>query len=395
MLNKIEEAIQDIKDGKIVIVVDDEDRENEGDLVCAADKATPALINFMAKFGKGLICVPMEQERLYHLNIKRMVSDSLELREAAFTVSVDAKDNTTTGISAYDRAETIKKLLDKEAKPSDFMRPGHIFPLIYKKGGVLARAGHTEAAVDLARLAGLYPAGVICEIVKDDGKMARLSDLAPFAREHDLKIVSIEDLIRYRNRIEIFVDEVAETVLPTEFGTFVLKVYESRLDEAAHVALIKGDIKNQKDVLVRVHSSCFTGDLLNSLRCDCRQQLHKSFEYIEKEGGVVLYLQQEGRGIGLVNKIKAYELQDQGMDTVEANEALGFHSDLRDYGIGAQILKDLGLSSIRLLTNNPRKLVGLEGYGLSIRERVPIVVEPTKKNKRYLETKKDKLGHLI
>jgi 3,4-dihydroxy 2-butanone 4-phosphate synthase / GTP cyclohydrolase II len=395
MLSKISEAIKDIKNGKIIIVVDDEDRENEGDLVCASEKVTPEIINFMAKYGRGLICVPMTGERLDELKINPMVTDGVELREASFTVSVDAKHNTTTGISAYDRAITIKTLIDPKTQQADLVKPGHIFPLRYREGGVLVRAGHTEASVDLARLAGLYPAGVICEIMRDDGKMARFPELKKFAKIHNLKIISIADLIKYKNHQETLVKKIVETNLPTKYGNFKLLVYESLVDKTHHLALVKGDVKNKKNVLVRVHSSCFTGDILGSLRCDCGDQLHTAMELVDKNGGVVLYLAQEGRGIGLVNKLKAYALQDKGLDTVEANLALGFEADLRDYGIGAQILKDLGLSSIKLLTNNPRKIVGLEGYGLKISKQVPIIIKCNPNNEKYLKTKKVKLGHMI
>jgi 3,4-dihydroxy 2-butanone 4-phosphate synthase / GTP cyclohydrolase II len=395
MLSKINEAIKDIKNGKMIIVVDDEDRENEGDLVCAGEKITPEIINFMAKYGRGLICVPMTGERLDNLKVNPMVTDGVELREAAFTVSVDAKHNTTTGISAYDRAYTIKTLINQKTKPNDLVKPGHIFPLRYREGGVLVRAGHTEASVDLAKLAGLYPAGVICEIMHDNGKMARFPELKKFAKIHKLKIISIADLIKYRTHQETLVKKIVTTNLPTKYGNFKLFVYESLVDKTHHLAFVKGDVKNKKNVLVRVHSSCFTGDILGSLRCDCGDQLHNALELVNKNGGVVLYLAQEGRGIGLVNKLKAYELQDKGLDTVEANLALGFDADLRNYGIGAQILKDLGLSSIKLLTNNPRKIVGLEGYGLKVSKRVPIIIKCNPNNERYIKTKKIKLGHLI
>lgn len=394
--NTIEEAIEDIRQGKMVIVVDDEDRENEGDLLMAAEKVTPESINFMAKYGRGLICLPATRERLEQLDIPPMILRSNAHLNTAYMVSIDAREGITTGISAYDRAVTIKKFTDPEAKPDDFVRPGHVFPLQAVEGGVLRRAGHTEAAVDLAKLAGLFPAGVICEIMKDDGTMARLPDLMKFARRHSLKIITIADLIEYRRRTEKLVRRIASANLPSIYGTFKLLVYQSLLDGKEHLALVKGDVSSGEPVLVRVHSECMTGDLFGSLRCDCGEQLRQALRMIEKEGrGVLVYMRQEGRGIGLANKIKAYELQERGLDTVEANVKLGFPPDPRDYGIGAQILVDLGVRKIRLMTNNPRKRAGLSGYGLEIVERVPIEVKPNEFNRRYLETKRSKLGHLL
>lgn len=394
--NSIEEALVDYREGKILIVVDDDDRENEGDFCCAAEKITPQLINFMAKHGRGLICVPMMPERLNELDLHMMVAENTATLGTNFTVSVDAKRNTSTGISAHDRAETIRQLLAPETKPSDLARPGHIFPLRAQEGGVLTRAGHTEAVVDLARLAGLFPAGVLCEIMDEDGSMARVPALMKIAQEFNLKIITIRDLIEFRRHKEKLVRRVASTHLPSRYGDFMLHVYESDIEDNHHIAIVKGEAAGGEPTLVRVHSQCLTGDILGSLRCDCGDQLAHALTQIEREGsGVVLYMRQEGRGIGLANKVKAYALQDQGKDTVEANEALGFKADLRHYGIGAQILYDLGIRKIRLLTNNPKKIVGLEGYGLEVIERVPIEIPANPANLRYLETKRDKLGHLI
>jgi 3,4-dihydroxy 2-butanone 4-phosphate synthase/GTP cyclohydrolase II len=395
-LNRIEEAVADIRRGRMVIVVDDEDRENEGDLVMAAEKATPEAVAFMAKLGRGLICAPMTGERLDALKIGHMVGESDESFKTAFTVSVDLKKGNTTGISAHDRCRTLRALADPTSQSSDFARPGHIFPLRYREGGVLVRAGHTEAAVDLCRAAGLKPAGFICEIMKDDGHMARLKDLLAFAKRHKLKIVSIADLIRHRRATEKLVSKEVQIPFPTRWGEFTLHLYRSHVDGKHHLAVVLGKVEGAKGVLVRVHSECLTGDVFGSLRCDCGSQLDQAMRRISQEGrGVLVYMRQEGRGIGLPAKIHAYYLQDQGYDTVEANVKLGFQPDLREYGTGAQILKDLGLGSIRLLTNNPRKIVGLDAHGLAIDSVEPIEVESNQVNERYLRTKRDKMGHLL
>ena len=396
MLATISEAIEDIKAGKFVIIVDDESRENEGDLAIAAEKVTPEAINFMAKEGRGLVCLPITGQRLDELGIPLMVQHNTSRHSTAFTVSIEARDKVTTGISAFDRAQTINAALDPNTKPEDLARPGHIFPIRAKEGGVLVRAGHTESIIDLARLAGLYPAGVICEIMNDDGAMARLPELEIMASKFGLKVITIADLIAYRLRHEKLVQKVAEARLPTKYGEFIAMAYKSTVDTSEHVALVKGDILDEEPVLVRVHSECLTGDVFGSLRCDCGDQVTMSLQSIAKEGrGVFLYMRQEGRGVGFHNKLRAYALQDQGMDTVEANIALGFPPDLRDYGIGAQILADIGLHNIRLLTNNPKKVVGLESYGLRIVETVPLLAPSNPYNIHYLETKQKKLGHLL
>ncbi len=393
---RIEDVIEAFRDGEMIIVVDDEDRENEGDLTIAAGKITPDAINFMARYGRGLICMPMTEERLTELDIPQMVAQNTARFDTAFCVSIEAKGVTSTGISAGDRAATVLAAIDPSTQPSDLARPGHMFPLKARTGGVLVRAGQTEAAVDLARIAGLYPAGVICEIMNEDGSMARVPELTKFAKRHKLLMITIADLIQYRMRTEALVRRVASAALPTEHGDFRVIAYESVIDRETHVALVKGEIGDGENVLVRVHSKCLTGDVFHSARCDCGAQLDAAMLRIAQEGrGVLLYLNQEGRGIGLANKIRAYELQDQGFDTVEANERLGFKADQRDYGIGVQILKDLGVRSMRLLSNNPRKLVGIEGYNLSVAEWLPLEIPPSRHSRRYLRTKKEKLGHRL
>ncbi len=395
--NTIEEAIEDIKKGKMVILVDDEDRENEGDLTMAAEKVTPEAINFMAKHGRGLICLSLTPERVAHLQLPMMTTDNTSSFGTAFTISIEAKKGVTTGISAADRATTIKAAINPKFGPEDLARPGHVFPLRARPGGVLQRAGQTEGSVDLARLAGLYPSGVICEIMNDDGTMSRVPQLIEFAKTHHMKIVTVKDLIAYRVKKESLVRRVAVTKLPTAYGDeFTAILYANDIDGLSHIALVKGDIKPDDDVLVRVHSECLTGDVFGSMRCDCGEQLHNAMEIIADAGkGVILYMRQEGRGIGLEGKLKAYELQDKGKDTVEANLALGFKADLRDYGVGAQILRDLGVRKLKLLTNNPKKIVGLEGYGLTVVKRIPIEMHPHAKNVHYLKVKKSKMGHML
>ncbi len=396
--DRVEDAIQDIRDGKMVIVADDEDRENEGDLVCAASAVTPEIINFMAVHGRGLICLALTQERADELDLRPMSEFNTEAQGTAFTVSVDAaaKFGVTTGISARDRAKTIQVCIDPDSRPSDLRRPGHVFPLRARPGGTLRRVGQTEASVDLARLAGLDPSGVICEILNDDGSMARRPELEVFAQKHGLRFITVADIVAHRLQRERLVRREAEAVIPTPHGDWRIIAYRNELDQFEHVALVKGEVAGEQDVLVRMHSECLTGDVFHSLRCDCGEQLDSAMRAIDREGrGAIVYLRQEGRGIGLVHKLRAYALQDEGMDTVQANEALGFRPDLRDYGIGAQILLDLGLSSIRILTNNPKKIVGMDGYGLSVTGQVPLRVEPNPHNEAYLATKRDKLGHLL
>lgn len=394
-LHRIEEAIYDLMLGKVVIVVDDENRENEGDFIALAEKATPDVINFMITEGRGLVCVPITSERAEELDLPPMVTRNTDYHGTAFTVSIDHMD-TTTGISAHERSRTIKAMIDNKTKAQEFRRPGHIFPLIAKKGGVLRRAGHTEAAVDLARMCGSYEAAVICEVIKEDGSMARLPDLHEIAQKHDLKLITIKDLIQYRNEKEKLIKREVEVKMPTDFGSFQAIAYSNIVDQKEHVALVKGKIEGTDPVLVRVHSECLTGDVFHSHRCDCGPQLAAALSQIDEAGaGVLLYMRQEGRGIGLINKLKAYKLQEQGLDTVDANLKLGFAADLRDYGIGAQILKDIGVRKIKLLTNNPRKIKGLEGYGMEVLERIPLQMKENEVNSKYLHTKQEKLGHLL
>ena len=394
--SSIEDAMEDVLQGKMIVIVDDEDRENEGDLMIASEKVTPEAINFMAKYGRGLICLALTEDRTRQLGLSMMVEDNESTFETPFTVSIDAREGITTGISANDRSITIQTAIDSQTEKSDLVKPGHIFPLRARTGGVLVRMGQTEASVDIARMAGLYPSGVICEIMDDDGTMARLPSLIEFTREHGLKMITTKDLAEYRLQQETLVEEVVSTKIPTEFGIFDSVTFRNILDDQIYIALIKGEISPEIPTLVRVHSQCLTGDVFGSFRCDCGEQLKKSMEMIaENEKGVLLYLYQEGRGIGIINKLKAYALQDEGQDTVEANASLGFKPDLREYGIGAQILKKIGLGKLRLLTNNPRKIVGLEGYGLQVVERVPIEVNPKKDNIKYLRTKQKRLGHMI